>query len=269
MSIRKILSDNFLYPLMNHNMKKKTLLTFLGIIAFLFSGNSFAIARVKIINGIDANFPPFAYIDQAGKSKGFDIEALDWIADEMGYEVVHKAIDWDNILTSLLDGGIDIVASGMSITLDRLKKVNFSLPYWKIHKVMVVKRDSTVTVADLMKSNMLVGAQQGTPEAEWLKGKIREWPIQIKGYKSSHLAIIDILNGRISAAAMDDVRAKEAVHNNAVKSIGPFGMDSEDFGYAVRKDDLQLLNDMNEGLKRLMASQFWEDLIKKYNLKAE
>ncbi len=47
------------------------------------------------VNGIDANFPPFAYIDKDGKPAGFDVEALDWIAQEMGFKVKHVAIDWD------------------------------------------------------------------------------------------------------------------------------------------------------------------------------
>ncbi|MCG8565642.1 MAG: ABC transporter substrate-binding protein [Desulfobacterales bacterium] len=239
------------------------------MIALLLASGGQAFAGKKIVNGIDANFPPFAFIDKTGQPSGFDVEAMDWIAKEMGYEVEHKAFDWDGIVTSLMTKKIDVIASGMSITPDRQKKVNFSNPYWKIEQVMVVKKDSTLTIDDLLKGGKVVGVQQGTSEAKWLKAEAKKngWNIQLRYYNSSPLAVEDILNGRIAAAAMDDAPAKDAASKKAVKSIGPFGMHSEDFGYAIRKADEQLLKDVNEGLKRLMASPRWEELSKKYDLK--
>jgi polar amino acid transport system substrate-binding protein len=44
-------------------------------------------------------------------------------------------------------------------------------------------------------------------------------------------------------------------------------MQNEDFAYAVRKEDKKLLDMLNEGLKRLMASPYWDELKKKYDLK--
>ncbi len=250
-------------------MFKKNLILWLGIVVLLLSGSSQALAGKKIVNGIDANFPPFAFIDQKGVPSGFDVEAMNWIAKEMGYEVEHKAYDWDGIITSLLTKKIDMVASGMSITPDRMEKVSFTNPYWKIEQVMVVKKDSTLTLDNLLKGNKMVGVQQGTSEAKWLKEAAEKnaWNLQLRYYDSSPLAVEDILNGRIAAAAMDDAPAKDASDKKDVKILGTFGMASEDFGYAVRKEDTQLLKDMNEGLKRLMASDHWKVLIKKYDLK--
>ena len=126
-------------------MFKKNLVILVGIMMLLLAGGSQALAEKKIINGIDANFPPFAFIDQKGVPSGFDVDAMNWIAKEMGYEVEHKPFDWDGIITSLITKKIDMVASGMSITPDRMEKVAFSTPYWKIKQVMVVKKDSALT----------------------------------------------------------------------------------------------------------------------------
>ena len=250
-------------------MFKRKLVILAGIMALLLAGTSQALAGKKIVNGIDANFPPFAYVDKTGTASGFDVEAMNWIAKEMGYEVEHKAFDWDGIVTSLLTKKIDIIASGMSITKDRLKKVNFTNPYWKIKQVMVVKKESALTLADLQTGNKMVGVQQGTTEAKWLKEEAKKngWNFKLRYYNSSPLAVEDILNGRIVAAAMDDAPAKDAADKKAVKILGTFGMASEDFGYAIRKQDTQLLLDINEGLKRLMASADWTELIKKYDIK--
>ena len=46
-----------------------------------------------------------------------------------------------------------------------------------------------------------------------------------------------------------------------------FGMPEEDFGYAVRKDDAELLAKVNASLKKLMADPEWQRLIDKYELR--
>ena len=226
-------------------------------------------AAEKIVNGIDANFPPFAYIDKTGKAAGFDVEAMDWIAKEMGFQVEHTPIDWDGIITSLLTKKIDVIASGMSITEARAKQVNFSIPYWKIEQVLVIKNDSSLSLDDILKGGKALGAQQGTSEAKWLKEEAAKqgWNFDLRYYSSAPLAVEDVLNGRIAAAAMDDAPARDAASKKPVKILGTFGMESEDFGYAVRKGDDELLAKVNEGLKKLMASPYWDELRQKYDLK--
>lgn len=249
-------------------MMKKSLLIMVAVLALFAFSSTGAFAGKKIINGIDANFPPFAYIDKAGNPCGFDVESMEWIAKEMGFEVEHKPIDWDGIITSLLIKKIDVIASGMSITPDRAEKVDFSIPYWQIKQVLVVKKDSKATVKDLLTGKKIIGVQQGTSEAKWLKANAAEnnWNFELRYYNSSPLAVEDVLNGRIAAAAMDDAPAKDAASKKAVKSIGTFGMHQEDFGYAVRKGDEKLLKTINTGLEKLMASPRWEELKKKYDL---
>jgi polar amino acid transport system substrate-binding protein len=250
-------------------MLKRNVILFVAAVSLIAGGFTTAFAGEKIINGIDANFPPFAYIDKTGKPAGFDVEAMEWVAKDLGLEVEHMPIDWDGIITSLLTKKIDIIASGMSITEDRLKKVDFTIPYWNINQVMVVKKDSTITMNELMKGNNKIGVQQGTTEAKWLKDESepRAWNFKLSYYSSSPLAVEDVLNGRIVAAAMDDAPAHDAVSKKAVKILGNFGMHPEDFGYAVRKDDTDLLKKVNASLEKLMATPHWEELIVKYNLK--
>lgn len=225
-------------------------------------------AAGKLINGIDANFPPFAFIDKTGQPSGFDVEVMDWIARDLGMEVSHQAIEWDGIITSLLTKKIDLIASGMSINEDRLKQVNFTIPYWVIKQVFVTKKGSPLTVEDMLTGKKKLGVQQGTTEAKWLKEQAaaKGWNFELKSYASSPLAIEDVLNGRIDAAAMDDAPARDAAAKKEVQILGTFGMEEEDFGYAIRKEDTELLAKVNASLKKLMVSPEWEALQKKYDL---
>lgn len=247
-------------------MVKKNLVLLCSLLTLVFASHAFGAA--KLINGIDANFPPFAYIDKTGQPSGFDVEAMDWIAKEIGVEVSHQPIEWDGIITSLLTNKIDIIASGMSITEERAQKVNFTVPYWVITQVMVTKKGSPLTIDELLTGKKIIGVQQGTSEAKWLKEEAAKkgWNFELRYYSSSPLAVEDVLNGRIDAAAMDDAPAKDAASKKDVQVVGTFGMHDEEFGYAVRKDDKELLEKVNNALTKLMASPEWNELINKYEL---
>ncbi|MDD2390238.1 MAG: ABC transporter substrate-binding protein [Desulfobacterales bacterium] len=247
-------------------MVRKSLWLLAAVLTFALVCSNGAFAETTYINGIDANFPPFAYVDKSGNPSGFDIDAINWIAGEMGFTVKHQPMDWDGIIPNLVAKKIDFVASGMSITPEREKIVNFSTPYWIIKQVFVAKKDSPNTVDDILKAGKTLGVQRGTTEAEWLKDNSPKngWNFTLRYYDSAPMAVEDVINGRIDAAAMDDAPAKDAVSKKPAKILGTFGMNDEKFGIAVRKDDTQLLNTMNEGLKKLMADPYWQELVKKY-----
>ncbi len=247
-------------------MIRKILFWAAGLLMIMLAGQTFA--TDTLINGIDANFPPFAYIDKTGKPAGFDVEVMDRIARELGITVTHQPIEWDGIITSLLTKKIDIIASGMSITEERAKKVNFSVPYWTIKQVMVTKKGSPLTIEEILNGKKTVGVQQGTSEAKWLKEEAAKkgWNFELRYYSSAPLAVEDILNGRIDAAAMDDAPASDAVSKKPVQIVGTFGMHEEAFGYAVRKEDQELLDKVNAALAGLMKTPFWNELAEKYKL---
>ncbi len=226
------------------------------------------IAAEKVyINGIDGNFPPFAYVDKSGNPDGFDVKALDWIAKEMGFKVKHQPMDWDGIIPSLKAKKIDIVASGMSITDERKKQVNFTIAYWKIKQVLVAKKEAKVTVEQALAGGNKIGVQRGTTEAKWIEENLIKKggkKFELVQYDSAPLAVEDVVNGRIIAAAMDDAPAIDATKKKPVKILGGFGMKDEDFGYAIRKEDGEFLKKVNEGLKKLMKSPYWAELKKTY-----
>ncbi|MEN6486486.1 MAG: ABC transporter substrate-binding protein, partial [Syntrophobacteraceae bacterium] len=165
---------------------------------------------------------------------------------------------------------IDFVASGMSITDARKKEVNFTDPYWTVAQVLIAKKDSNLTPEAAMSEGRKVGVQRGTSEAKWIEENLIKKAgkkFEVVYYDSAPLAVEDVLNGRIVAAAMDDAPAKDAADKKAVKILGTFGMPEETFGYAVRKADTDLLKMLNEGLKSLEKSPKWEELKAKYGLK--
>lgn len=235
--------------------------------SLLFSAPHAGSEERVYINGIDANFPPFSFVDRQGEPDGFDVRSLDWIAGEMKFKVKHQAMDWDEIISSLKSGRTDMVASGLIITEERRKDVSFTMPYWKIRKVLICKSDAKISVEQALADGSKIGVQQGSSEAKWIRENLIKKggrKIDLVQYDSGAAVIGELVKGRIVAAAMDEVPAAEASRRRSVKVLGGFGMQDVDFGYAVRKEDGELLKKLDEGIKRLMKSSYWAELRKRY-----
>ena len=226
-----------------------------------------AFAEKTYVNGIDPNYPPFAYVDEkTGQPAGFDVDSMNWIAKTMGFKVEHKPMAWDGIIPALLAKQIDMVDSGMSITPERARMVQFSLPYWTVSRVFVVPAASGLTPEQILTGKVQLGVQRGTSEANAIKKEQAEkgYAFELRFYDSAPLAIEDLLNGRIQAALMDELPADNAIKTGrAVKKAGTHGA-PDNFGVALRKEDKELEQLINEGYKKLMADPYWKELQKKY-----
>ena len=248
-------------------MKKITVTLLLCMAVFLGSLNC-ALAQKVYINGIDANFPPFAYVNAQGQPEGFDIDMMAWIANDLGIEIKHQPMEWSGIVASLQAKKIDMIASGLSVTTERAKQIDFSTPYYEIAIVLVVKNESNLTVDQILKAEKktVVGAQLGTPEAKWLKdneGK-NGFTYELRIYDSSPMAVEDILNNRIAAAAMDTSPAYDAASKKPVKILGEFGMEKEVFAIGFNKTQTELNEKINASLEKLMQTDYWKELHDKY-----
>lgn len=245
-----------------------TLMFCFAVIFLLSSVNVFSADEKEYVNGIDADYPPFAYVDEKGNPAGFDVECLNWIAEEMDFKVKHQPTAWDGIVSSLLAKKIDMIYSGMSITPERLEKVNFSIPYWEINQALCVRHDSNLNIIAALSGNYVVGTQRGCTAAMWIEDNLINTGIlakdNLKLYEGFSLAVKDLVNGRVDSAMMDDVMVEDAIRKaQPVKIVGIIKT-GEAYGVAVRKEDEELKELLDEGIEKLKKSAIWDELIIKY-----
>jgi polar amino acid transport system substrate-binding protein len=242
----------------------------LALVGLVFSGTAAAEEKVYI-NGIDANYPPFSFINSKGEPDGLDIKAINWIAREMGFKVQHQPTQWEAVIPSLKAGKIDLIASGMSVDEPRKQQVNFSTCYFKTVMILVAKKDNSIMPDKTMEPDMKWGVQRGTSEANWIVDKLitdKEKKFKLQQYDSAPLAMEDVVNGRIDVAAVSQSSAEEFMDKGLpIKILGSYGQPDDETAYACRKEDTALLDKLNEGLKRLMASVTWAELKKEYGVR--
>ncbi|MBR5400961.1 MAG: transporter substrate-binding domain-containing protein [Treponema sp.] len=93
----------------------------------------------KVILGTNAAFPPFEYVE--GKNiVGFDITMGEKIAKTAGRKLEVMDMAFDSLIPALQAGTIDFIAAGMSVTEERKKNVDFSVPYFASEQVIIVRK---------------------------------------------------------------------------------------------------------------------------------
>ena len=228
---------------------------------------------VTYVDGVDAAFPPFSFIDETGEASGFDVEVVRWIADELGFEVEIVPIDWDAIIPTLLTEEIDLIASGMSITAARAERVAFTSSYWSVDLAVVVRETADADgepVAELnpftlMGGGRRIGVQRGTTSQTWLEENVVGAGIDVELvlYENFLLALEDLEIGRVDGAVMDAPTASSSISERPLTIAGSIAT-GEIYGYAVRPQDAELLDLLNEGLRRIQQTDTWDALVQKW-----
>lgn len=221
--------------------------------------------------GIDAEYEPFSYLGDKGQFTGFDVESIKWIAAQKGFNVEIKGVAWDGIIPALQTEKIDMVYSGMSITPARLEKVNFTIPYWQVNQGVAVKNGSTATIEQFKNGEIIIGVQRSCSADQWMQDffgaekynqMVKDGKINL--YDSFPMSMVALEQGRVESVIFDDVNIESYIQSKPQLVLLGVITTDEYYGVAVRKDDNDLRELMNEGLTELMASKKWNELIAEF-----
>ena len=208
------------------------------------------LARKQLVVGTAPGYFPFEMVDKTGKIIGFDIEVAQAIADALGVKLVVKQYAFDGLIPALLNGDLDMILAGMTITPKRALVVSFSNPYYRTGQVVMVSRARNPNVAswkDLDRPGKVIGVSLGTTGAMLAKRIYTR--AQVRDYDTFPEAALAAASGRIDAVIYDEpaIRVYEAQHPDAVYGIYDL-ISVEALGIAVRKDDFPMIQWLNSFL---------------------
>ncbi len=225
-------------------MMKKTLS--LLIVLVLFATPAWA---KKIVIAMDATWPPMEFLDEKKQIVGFDADYMKAAAQEGGYEVELRNVAWDGIFAGLDAGQYDAVCSSVTITEERKKAMDFSIPYFKVRQALVVPKDSDAKSVEDLKGKS-VGGQIGTTGYFVIQ---RAEGVTAKSYDEIGLAMEDLYNGRIQGVVCDDPVAAQyalqrAEYAEKLKIAAVLDTGDEYYGVAVKKGNQEVLDLINKGI---------------------
>ncbi|SHH47540.1 basic amino acid ABC transporter substrate-binding protein [Thermosipho atlanticus] len=225
------------------------------IIGTIFSGTLAEIKeRGKLIIGTEPTFPPFEYVNEKNEIVGFDIDIAQKIADELGVELEIVNLPFDSLIPALMSDKIDLIVAGMTITEERAKVIDFSIPYFNANQAIVVRGNEgfmPATLEDL--KGKRVAVQLGTT-GDLVVSDIKE--IMVTRFQKFTDAFLELQNKRVDAVVLD-----EAVANAYVKTFPKFVVSAiidtgEKYGIGVKKGNTELLEFVNTVVSNLFKSPY-------------
>lgn len=114
--------------------------------------------------GSETTFPPFEFVDVKTKQfVGYEIDLINAVGKKAGYNISVQSMGFDAIIPALMTGTVDVGVSGMTITPERKKKVDFTVPVFKGGLVAVVRqKDAAAYKTPAAIKGKQVCAQLGT-----------------------------------------------------------------------------------------------------------
>lgn len=212
----------------------------------------------KLVMVTEAGFAPYEYRDSSG-IVGVDVDIAREIAKSMGKELEIKDVAFDSLINELNSGKADFAAAGMSINEERKKEVDFSIEYVSSKQVIVVRKgyNSIKSINDL--KNKTITVQLGSVADSYVSKEFKD--AKIVRQKKFLGAAEDVKTSKADCIVMDELPAKELVKNNSELTILNINLFTDKYAIAVKKGNTELLNKINEVLKRLIEEGKIEEFV--------
>jgi polar amino acid transport system substrate-binding protein len=229
----------------------------------------------KIIVANQPNYPPMEYKDPAtNELKGVDIDLSLALAKELGVKVEWADIGFEQMISSLTTGRVDIIHSGMSDLPKRRETLDF-IDYMKSGAQFFTsfdRKDEFKTPADFCGKKVAMSRRTSFPDetAKWSKENCEakgKPAIVVVGSEGSADARTQLRQGRVDGAVQgsETLPYLISLDKDTYQIVGlPFSAVYQ--GIAFPKTETQLRDAYVTALKTLMANGEYKKIFDKWGL---
>jgi polar amino acid transport system substrate-binding protein len=213
--------------------------------------------------GSDTTYPPLETVAEDGSIVGFDVDVMNAICAKINCTPEFVTTAWDGIFAALVEGEFDMVVSGVSITDERDKIVDFSEPYLVASQAILLRAEDEGTTIDDFKTNgNQLAAQTGTTNADLAIEIVGRDNVSL--YDTFSSAVEALRNGDVDGVIIDGTSATAYEQEFAGELlVGISGLNSDPLGL-VFQEGSELVDAVNQGLQMIKDDGTLDALIATY-----
>jgi len=215
-----------------------------------------------LVVGMDLSYPPFETINNQGEPMGVSVELAQGLADALGRPLKIENIPFVGLIPSLQGGRLDCVISSMTVTEERKQSIGFSDPYLKTGLGILAGAGSDIEgVVD--EPGRTYAVRQGTTGEVWARKNLKN--ANILSVEKENAAVLEVIQGKVDGFIYDQmsVWSNWQQHPDRTRALlNPLQI--EEWAVAVRKDDLEMTQSVNDFLKAFRASGGFDRLSETY-----
>ena len=210
-------------------------------------------AGVLRVAAFDGN-PPFGFVDaKTRKIVGLDVDYAEEFAKRLGVKLQLVPTNPANRVPLLVSGKVDLVLANFTITEERAKQVNFSVPYFSSGTQFLAPK-GTLASADQLGS-LRIAVDKGTTNEIVLREKYPQ--ATLVAFDDTPFAFTALRNGNVQALAQDGPKLvgllgtiKDA-QERAKWEVPAFTISNDFIGVGIPKGETALTDWVNTTLKEL------------------
>ena len=206
----------------------------------------------------EATFPPYEFL-RGQEIAGIDVEICRAVAKKLNRPFKAETVDFDSVIPAVISGKADLAAAGITVTEDRKKNVDFSIPYVKTGIVVIYKKSNPFKNIEQLKGKK-IGVQGGTTSETFVLEQLKQEP---ERSKSPAEAVAALKSGRVEFVIADIDPAKNCVKGEADLALSDF-ITSEEYAVAIRKGQPELLKAIDETIAELKSSGQLDQWIRQF-----
>ena len=218
-------------------------------------------------------FPPMEFYKNPGDAElvGFEVDVMSALAASWGVPVKFVVGDFKGHLPSLAANRCDVVASGISITKERLQSYD-GVPYFATAVVLLVQEQDAQTKTPEDLSGKVAAIEAGT-NYEKMMAELNEQlaaagkaPVTIQTYPSAAAVIEQVLVGRATGTIVQDTAAAYRMMQmpDRMKVVYTYQADDR-YGIYLRKNSEDLAA-VQDGIRGLQKDGTFKKLLEKWTL---
>ena len=211
----------------------------------------------------EATFPPYEFL-RGQEIVGIDVEICRAVAEKLGRPFKAETVDFDSVIPAVISGKADLAAAGITVTEDRKKNVDFSVPYVTTGILVVYKKSAPFKSVDQLKGKR-IGVQGGTTSETFVLEKLGQEPDRSR---SPAEAVAALKSGRVDFVIADINPAKNCVKGESDLALSE-PITSEDYAVAIRKGQPELLAAINATIAELKADGRLDRWIEAYTKESD
>jgi polar amino acid transport system substrate-binding protein len=212
----------------------------------------------------DVPYPPMEDFDPGSATgfKGFDMDLVKEIADQLGLELEIQDSDFNALKSGLALNAkqCDLIASSMSINPERQAAMEFSEPYFDADQSLLVPIDSSITGIDDL-AGKKVGVQGGTTGEAYAQGNASG--ATLVSLSDDGTMFQALKSGQVDALLQDLPVNTAHAEDGEFKVVETYKTD-EKYGLAMRKGNTDLVSAVDGVLQEMHTNGDYQKIYDAY-----
>lgn len=221
--------------------------------------------EIVIKSASELDYPPYCIVTEEGEADGFSVELLREALLREGYDVSFEVGPWNEVKGMLESGEVQVLPL-VGRTPEREEIFDFTVPYYSIKGVIFVRDNENriYSIEDLRDKEIIV--MKGDNSEEYIRRiNISENIITTNTFEEAFLLLS---SGKHDAVIAQSIVGDEIINKLKLSNVKKLELQLEGFtqyfSFAVKEDDKEMLEILNEGLAKVMTDGTYERLVKKW-----